>query len=354
MRWLPAGVRRRLRWLRPPRRLSVRRLGWIVVVGSLLIGIAAIATGNNLLFLQLGAVLGFITLSGWLSEQGIRELELRRLTPRATAGRPFRLRYELRSRRLRLPTFSLEVGEKGWEERAFLPFLEAGARAVVAVEITRPRRGVHPLEEVTLGTSFPFGLFHKERDVALPGELLVWPRSDRRVRPLRHTGRRARSVLERSAAAAGTRGDYRSLRSYRPGDDRRDIHWKATARVGEPIVREYARDQGDTLHLCLDLRLPARDGEEAFERAAEICASLAVAAARRGEPFTLTTADAALAAAEGRPHLERALDLLARARPRHGAPLPRLPVAAEECVWIGVLAPPFECADVLLAAAGEG
>jgi uncharacterized protein (DUF58 family) len=330
----------------------VRRLGWVVVLGSLFIGIAAIATGNNLLFLLLGAVLGFITLSGWLSEQGIREVEVVRRLPRATAGRPCRLRYEVRSRRRRMATFSLEVGEKGRTERGFLPFLEAGTRALVSVEIAPERRGVFPLEEITLGTSFPFGLFHKERDLDREGELVVWPRSDRAVRPPSTTGRRARGAAERAAAATGARGDYRALRPYRPGDDPRDIHWKATARVGEPVVREYARDRGDTLHLVLDLRLVADEEGGSAETAVEICAALAAAASRRGEPFTLTTSDARLIAGSGRAQLERTLDLLARAVPRMDAALPVPPAPAEECVWVAVHPPPFACADLYLA--GEG
>ena len=56
--------------------------------GALLLGFAAIGTGNNLLFLILGGMLGFITLSGWLSEQMIRRVQVRRRVPRGVvAGR---------------------------------------------------------------------------------------------------------------------------------------------------------------------------------------------------------------------------------------------------------------------------
>ena len=45
-------------------------------------------TGNNLLYLLLGAMLGLIAVSSWLSEQAIRGLEIKRLTPRGvTVGR---------------------------------------------------------------------------------------------------------------------------------------------------------------------------------------------------------------------------------------------------------------------------
>src|SRR5262249_28493688 len=83
-----AGIRR---WFRPPRRLKFSRAGWLFTGGTLVLGLAAIGTGNNLLYLVLGAMLGFITLSGWLSEQMIRRLEVRRRPVRGfTAGQPGR------------------------------------------------------------------------------------------------------------------------------------------------------------------------------------------------------------------------------------------------------------------------
>ena len=124
------------------------------------------------------------------------------------------------------------------------------------------RRGIYPLGTVTLSTAFPFGLFRKERDVELPGEVVVWPRTDRTVRdPAPGVGRAPRAGVS-ARGAAGTRGEYRSLRSYRIGDDPRDIHWKSSARLSGPVIREYERDGADTRWICLDLRGDA--GEDAI------------------------------------------------------------------------------------------
>ena len=66
------------------RRLRYTRGGVLFTVGALTVGFAAVNTGNNLLYLLLGAVLGFIALSGWLSEQALRGLEVRRVVPEAS------------------------------------------------------------------------------------------------------------------------------------------------------------------------------------------------------------------------------------------------------------------------------
>ncbi len=340
-----AGIRR---WFRPPRRLRFSRAGWLFTGGTLVMGFAAIGTGNNLLYLVLGAMLGFITLSGWLSEQMIRRLEVRRRPVRGlTAGRPGRIAYDLRNAKRRLPSLAVEIGEAGREGRAWVAALEAGEGATVRAETTWERRGVYPLETVTLATSFPFGLFRKERDLEIAGEATVWPRHDRAVREPRLAGERVRRAGESFAGAAGARGEYRGLRPYRPGDDPRDVHWRTTARVGHPVVREYERDRATALWICLDLR--AAPGDEA-ETAVEIAASLAAAAAARGDPFALATPEARVAPGTGAAQLERVLDALARARLRPGAPPPAPPVPARECVLVTAGAGEGSWGDVFTAA----
>lgn len=300
--------------------------------GTLVLGMAAIGTGNNLLYLVLGGMLGFITLSGWLSEQMVRRVEVRRRPPRGiTAGQPGRITYELKNGKRRLPSLAVEAGEAGRPERAWVAAVEPGATAVARAERTWERRGVHPLETVTLATSFPFGLFRKERDVDLPGEAVVWPRHDRPVREPRPAGERVRRAGETFAGAAGARGEYRGLRPYRPGDDPRDVHWKTTARLGDPVVREYERDRSSALWICLDLRWPEGDDAEA---AVETAASLAALASRRGDAFALATADARVSPGAGPAQLERVLDALARARFRADAPRVEPPVPARECVLV--------------------
>ncbi|CAN5406355.1 DUF58 domain-containing protein [soil metagenome] len=319
------------RW-RMPRRLRFHRAGWIFSVGTIFLGMAAIGTGNNLLFLLLGAMLGFIALSGWLSEQVLRRVEVRRRLPQgATAGRPARISYELENRKRRLPSFALEVGEDGYRGGAFAASVAARGRTVVRVEETWEQRGVYPLTTVVLSTSFPFGLFQKERDVELPGEVIVWPRTDRPVREPRVAGERARRSGPVQAGAAGARGEYRGLRPYRTGDDPRDVHWRSSARAGGPVVREYERDQSQALWLCLDLCAHPGAGAEV---AVEIAAALAAGAIQRGEPVGLLTADCHLAPGGGGAQLERILDELARAHFRTGAPRLAPPVPPRECALV--------------------
>ncbi|HEX2207095.1 MAG TPA: DUF58 domain-containing protein [Longimicrobium sp.] len=320
----------------------------------MLLGVAAIGTGNNLLFLMLGGMLGFITLSGWLSEQMLRRLEVKRRTARATAGAPSRIVYEIRNGNRRLPAYSVEAGEAEEKKekkfaRGWIPVIEPGHSGTARAERVWETRGVYPLETVTLSTSFPFGLFVKERDIDVPGEVIVWPRTDRPVREPRPAGERVRRAGEAFAGWAGARGEYRGLRPYRAGDDPRDVHWRTTARVGSPVVREYERDRSRALWLCLDLR--AADGEMA-EAAVEIAASVAAAAMRRGDAFGLATQDGRVQAGAGGAQLERVLDALARARFRPDAPRLEPPAPPGECVLMTADGAGAGWGDVFTAAGG--
>jgi uncharacterized protein (DUF58 family) len=327
---------------RAPRRLRFQPAGWVLSVSAVVLGVAAIATGNNLLFLMLGGMLGLIALSGWLSEVTLRGIQVVRRVPHDVyAGASTFLAYEVENRKRRLPSFALEIGEGGDPARCFLASLPSDQTSTIRVERVWPRRGAYRLQRVTLSTSFPFGFFQKERDVELDGEVVVWPRIDRIVEEPRPAGDRTPRTGDVSTVASAIRGEYRSLRPYRPGDDPRDVHWRSTARTGEPIVREYAREQAQTLWLCVDLRrAPGARTEESDaavpreEVAIEIAAALAARASARGQPVGLVTSDERVGRAARPEQLERVLDALARAKFRPDAVPPAPPAPRGECVLV--------------------
>lgn len=316
--------------LRPPRRLHFTRTGGLFTFGVIGLGFATLNTGNNLLYLLLGALLGLIVVSGWLSEQAVRNLRIVRRPARGTAGEAIALTYEVINGKRHLPSLALDFREIGAPITAFLPQVLPGRTAVARTDIIFKRRGVYRLHRFVIGTSFPFGLFVKERDISFAGTIVVWPRTDRVVREPRRAGARARLGAAQSAAAGG-RGDFRSLRPYRLGDDRRDVHWRTSARYSEPVVREYERDASETLWIALDLR--AEDGDAA-EDAVEIAASLCAQGVSRGERVALVTNDVVVDPGSGTGQLERILDTLARVQFRVDGPSLEPPVSRAVCVAV--------------------
>ncbi|MEX0979515.1 MAG: DUF58 domain-containing protein [Gemmatimonadota bacterium] len=340
MRSSPRSERRRLRdavaafrgVLSPRRRIRFTQGGAIFTVGTLAIGLAGINTGNNLLYLLLGAMLAFIGVSGWLSERVLRGLEVRRRTPAGTSvGRPVRIAYEVFNRKRRVPTLALQLSERGLPESAFISSIRAGATESARSENVFRRRGVYPLPAVTLSTTFPFGLFRKERDVELADELVIWPSTERTVAEPTLEDAGTGDSLTVHRAATGARGEYRGLREYRGGDDSRDIHWRSTARLGHPVVREYERDDGRTLWICLDTRNRPGDHSELL---VDKAAALSALASRRGYIFGLAAGTTRVSPGSGPIQLERVLDALARVDFRPDNPPLSLPGAPGICTLV--------------------
>jgi uncharacterized protein (DUF58 family) len=152
-----------------------------------------------------------------------------------------------------------------------LEALAPGAEREVPMRCLPLRRGVLAFESVRIARPEPLGLMKAHVSRALPATLLVMPRTYP-VAPLDLPG--SRRLQPGGVAFAGRVGEaeeFVSLRDYRHGDTPRRIHWKAWARTGRPVVKEY-QDEFFVRHaLVLDT---FGDGDsERFEAAVSIAAS---------------------------------------------------------------------------------
>ncbi|MEK6725460.1 MAG: DUF58 domain-containing protein [Deltaproteobacteria bacterium] len=279
-----------LKLLRPPRQLRFTPEGTRFVIVALAIGVAAINTGNNLLYLILAMLLSMITLSGILSESSLRMVEIKRGLPKvAFAGKPFVVKITAVNNKRRLPSISLTFQDHMDEKR------EAGSRYFLKIppngsesgnyHFTLEGRGLHRFRLGRLATKYPFGLFLKSKDAGEESEILVYPRILDVKELLRETGVNE-GELESSIKGRGT--DLYGLRSYISGDDRRAIHWKTSARLSKLYIREFAREDARKVTILLDDCIPA-GLEESLEKGIVIAASLASHFLHKGYQVGLVT-----------------------------------------------------------------
>src|SRR6202166_3315806 len=108
---VPAMAQRTpLRWIGYKMEYRVSRAGWIYFGGIILVSLAALNTGNNLLFLVLACLIAIILMSGILSSITLSGVEMRlELPEHIFATRSVRRVIELRNQNLRLPSFSIRV-----------------------------------------------------------------------------------------------------------------------------------------------------------------------------------------------------------------------------------------------------
>jgi len=97
-----------LRWIGYKMEYRISREGWIYLAGIILVALAALNTGNNLLFLILSSLVAIVLMSGILSSITLSGIEMRLLLPEHIfAGQPVRAVVELENAKLTLPSFSL-------------------------------------------------------------------------------------------------------------------------------------------------------------------------------------------------------------------------------------------------------
>ena len=272
-------------WLRrlwhPRRTIWPTRDGWWTLFAAVGLGVAAVNTGNNLLYLLSSMLLALVVVSGILSEAVIRRLQLAAVLPEELhAGRPALLGATVTSLKRWVPSYSitLEVLGGGRAVRfIYLPRIPAGDDRLVTWEATLPRRGRHRLGGLRVTTRFPFGIFLKAGQPTLREEVLVFPA----LSPV--PAHLLRSPSGGGAVAARRRGrgsDLHNLRDYRAGDDLRLVHWKSSAKTGTLTVREMeAETTLDTRIVLGDGGAPARL-EEAISEAASLAAHLLHAGAQ--------------------------------------------------------------------------
>jgi len=298
------------------RRLRTTTPGKWFLALTLGAGIAAVNTGNNLLYAALAMNLALILLSGVLSEWSLRGIAVRILPgPELFAGRDGLLRVACRAGRRFLPSFGVRilVGTQAGEARAAFGAVPAGGAAERLAPFRPARRGVFVPAFCLASTRFPFSLFEKTLAVPAAGEIVVSPL------PLPPPGEPAAAdgggARERPAAA-GQHGPFvRGARDLLPGDPAREVHWKTSARLGKWMAKDREPETTAAADVRVDLSLP----EAALEGALRAACGLVLRYEAQGRPYRLWLGETLCAAAEDPDRRAKALRALALAP---GGPAP--------------------------------
>jgi uncharacterized protein (DUF58 family) len=281
-----------LRWIGYKMEYKITREGWMYIGGIIVVALAALNTGNNLLFLILASLIAILLMSGVLSSITLSGIEMRlELSEHIFAGQAARAQVELENEKLTLPSFSLRVeaatSKKSpaaalLETPVYFPYVPKRERVRQSVPITFAHRGAYRQDTLRIVTRFPFGFLQKARRVELRSEALVYPS----VEPSRDFFEilpALQGALESLSKGGGH--DLYALRGYIPTDNARHVHWKASARSGTLMVREFTREDDCRVLLVLDPHVADPIGRvdaaasakasERFERAVTLCASIA-------------------------------------------------------------------------------
>lgn len=281
---------------------------------------------NLLLILSAGLIAALLVQWRW-SRRSIDVLSLhRRLPAEAFAGKPFRVRFRLSNRGRTVPVWHLRIddeirpssGGEGVTASTRVGVLPPRGSRSPTYDCRVSRRGRYRLGPCSVATSFPLALMSARVSVETPEELDVYPR----LFDLRR-GWESRLLTRTEGATTSARrsgpveGEFFGLREWQSGDHPRLIHWRTTARVGEPVVRQF--EQQRRFDVCLMVDGMRTEDPSTVETAISLAATLLVRLVATPSNRTVLSVAARVCEAtigggspEGR---RRMLGLLARMEP---------------------------------------
>ncbi|MFQ5673260.1 MAG: DUF58 domain-containing protein [Nitrospinales bacterium] len=299
------------------RTLELTREGGGFVALIFGVGLGAINTGNNLLYLILAMCCSFIAVSGLLSEITLKRIAIEGAIPKTLYARePYPMTIRVTNHKKKTPSYSLLIklppipdNPLQLEHPFYFFHIPHASKREKKTMFTAGKRGLLEIKTCRVFTSFPFGFFIKSKPVALDLQATVFP-AIRNVDLPSPAG-----VPLQGEGIIKQRGEeLYALREFRPGDPISSIHWKSTAKTGSPRVKEFIAGGCSGFTVFLHTQDPQTNRKiepEVLEKRVTEAASLVYHLIRRGNEVSLKTTDYQSSFGNSPAHLEQLMTYLA-------------------------------------------
>lgn len=242
--------------------------------------------GFNLPLVLAGLIVGALLMHWRLGRRTIEAIECRRRLPdEAFAGQPFTVRFLVTNHNGWLPAWLIRIDDRiqmpatPSPQKAARKLNFGGLKSMSAVardsivqfascgigrigtrrtlaatyDCIATKRGRYEFGPLAVSTGMPLGLMIAKRSSGDTQSMYVYPklvslRRDWRRRLQSRSG--GMSTTARRSGASD--GDFFGLRSWQAGDSQRWIHWRTTARIGEPAVRQFEQQRKFDLCVLVD------------------------------------------------------------------------------------------------------
>lgn len=288
--------------------MKFSREGKRFVLATALIAVAALNTGNNLIYLILSMMLSILVLSVFLVKLNLKGLEIKLFQSQPVfAKSPASIEIALSNRKRIIPSYSIRVLMPEWiRGGANFSGISGSTEISKSVSVIYARRGVYKYGDFSVESGFPF-IFLSDRVLCrVSGEVIVYPE-------MRKTDDTIPEIIGRgydlSLTRIGRGDEFSLIREFRYGDDWRRIHWKASAKTAKVMVMEYAAQEPRKLTIVLDNLAPF--DVETFEKAVSFAGSVAERFLDEGFFVRLLTCKKMIPFGSGREQLYKILDVLA-------------------------------------------
>lgn len=254
--------------------------GWGWAVGSLLALLGGFTLGwSELIALGFAGILSFAIATLFALVPHAHEVSFHLAQPRVVVGEGASVIVTLKNptkRRLAALNVDIPVGDRFLSRS--VGRLKAKEQTEVSLDIATAARGILSVGPVRIVRQDPLGLVSREVSHGTEATLYVHPvtigllsMSTGFVRDLE--GNPTRDLTDSDLS-------FHALREYVAGDDRRNIHWRSTAKTGRFMVRQFEQTRRSHLLIALDTAPEDYADPQEFELAVGVAASLGVRALR--------------------------------------------------------------------------
>ena len=239
--------------------VKITKSGMIYIGITVVLSVAAINTGNNLLYIISSLMLALMALSGMTSLANLLLIDIDIEPPKEIfAGLP--AGFKLSIRKKIGSSFFLRC------ETVFgyikLPFVKGVTEG--SLWLSFPKRGMSQVDNIRIHSGFPLGFFRRYKRCSVGRKVLVYPKPVICALPVPTGGKRG-TEKETDFFYGELSDEIKELRQYKESDPLKWVEWKATARKGKMVVREFYRLEGDTL--LIDLTGKTGDWEKRVSEA---------------------------------------------------------------------------------------
>jgi len=205
---------------------------------TILLGVSAVNTGNNLMYLIVAALLGFMGISGFFGKNNLQKISVVIEFPQEIfANKDFPVKITLKNKKRLLPVFLLRLHVA--EQSVLFPFADVKSETVKYMETAFSKRGQHIIKDIYISSVFPFNFFTRFKGLDNAFDCVVFPELKKcDLITLYEKGRRLKG--EKASDKTGFESDIVSIREYVYGDPLKYINWKATAKTGALKTKELS------------------------------------------------------------------------------------------------------------------
>lgn len=270
---------------------KITSIGLYLIGTACLLGLAAVNTGSNLLYLLFSMMVTLLVVNGVLALWMFKKLKIAMdFPPQIFARVPIFIDLVLINHKKILPSYSLVIEElkNPSSFREFIPHVGVRQSSHHRISHVFSKRGLFFFEGILLSCDFPFGFVQRKRKFTCPQKIVVFPNIHRESKLKQCLTHSSQSSLSEQTPGHGE--DIFDIRASEPNEDGRHIHWKRSAVSGKLMSKKYETPIAPPLHLAWVAFKPKTHEprwDQDFETALEEIASFVWQASEKKEPITI-------------------------------------------------------------------